>query len=80
MSDQVNKTLENTASAFKADGAVGKEFNPDGAIGGAAEKLGGPLASDGMIGEKFAANKPGGVGAATQEYAQNAQKYAQQKK
>ncbi|KAL2134696.1 hypothetical protein VTI74DRAFT_11100 [Chaetomium olivicolor] len=38
---------------FDAQGAVGKQFTPEGAIGGAAQKIGGPLDKEGMIGKQF---------------------------
>jgi len=44
------KTQGNGTSAFHQEGSIGKQFTKDGAIGGAAEKIGGPLASDGAIG------------------------------
>lgn len=36
--------------AFSKDGAVGSMFKADGAIGGTAEKVGGPFAKDGFVG------------------------------
>ncbi|KAK4248292.1 hypothetical protein C7999DRAFT_40437 [Corynascus novoguineensis] len=38
---------------FDERGAVGKQFTPEGAIGGAAQKVGGPLDKEGMIGKQF---------------------------
>jgi len=37
-------------SAVSSGGAVGKQFNPDGAIGQVGEKIGGPFSKDGAIG------------------------------
>ncbi|KAK3307313.1 uncharacterized protein B0T15DRAFT_529875 [Chaetomium strumarium] len=38
---------------FDKDGAVGHQFQPEGAIGSVGEKVGGPLSSQGMIGKQF---------------------------
>ncbi|KAK1750912.1 hypothetical protein QBC47DRAFT_417759 [Echria macrotheca] len=38
---------------FDKDGAVGGAFTEQGALGGAAQKIGGPLDKDGMIGKQF---------------------------
>jgi len=42
-----------TAQAFKDDGAIGKQFTEKGAIGGTAQKIGGPFDKDGAIGKQF---------------------------
>jgi len=52
-------------SAFDAEGAVGKEFTKDGSIGGIAEQIGGPLASDGAVGKHF--TDEGAVGGSVQQ-------------
>ncbi|KAH6856051.1 hypothetical protein B0I37DRAFT_301049 [Chaetomium sp. MPI-CAGE-AT-0009] len=38
---------------FDEHGVVGKQFTPEGALGGAAQKVGGPLDKEGMIGKQF---------------------------
>lgn len=49
-------------SVFSKDGSVGKMFNPDGAIGGTAQKIGGPFDKEGSIGSQFKADgKIGGM-------------------
>ncbi|KAL5416529.1 hypothetical protein PMIN03_002075 [Paraphaeosphaeria minitans] len=49
-------------SAISSGGAVGKQFNPDGAIGQVGEKIGGPFSKDGAIGSQFDAAKDGLAG------------------
>ncbi|KIX92308.1 uncharacterized protein Z520_12054 [Fonsecaea multimorphosa CBS 102226] len=41
------------APMLSSDGSVGKQFTADGAIGGTAQKIGGPLDQNGMIGGMF---------------------------
>jgi len=53
-------------SVFDKTGAVGKEFEADGAIGGTAEKLGGPFRRDGPVGSQFTSSD-GGIGEAAQK-------------
>jgi len=36
----------------QSDGSVGKNFNPDGAVGSKAEAVGGPFSSDGAVGKQ----------------------------
>ncbi|AEO60863.1 hypothetical protein MYCTH_37941 [Thermothelomyces thermophilus ATCC 42464] len=38
---------------FDEQGAVGKQFTPEGALGGAAQKVGRPLDKEGVIGKQF---------------------------
>lgn len=52
------------APAFDAKGTIGGAFTKDGAIGSVGEKVGGPLASDGMIGKNF--NPDGAIGGSVQ--------------
>lgn len=52
------------APAFDAKGTIGGAFTKDGAIGSVGEKVGGPLASDGMIGKNF--NPDGTIGGSVQ--------------
>ncbi|OAG06457.1 uncharacterized protein CC84DRAFT_1187353 [Paraphaeosphaeria sporulosa] len=49
-------------SVISSGGAVGKQFNPDGAIGQVGEKIGGPFSKDGAIGSQFDAAKDGLAG------------------
>jgi hypothetical protein len=44
------KTQGTGTPPFSKDGAVGSMFKADGAIGGRAEKIGGPFAKDGLVG------------------------------
>ena len=44
------KTTGTGTPAFNKDGAIGSMFKKDGAIGSVGEKVGGPLASDGVVG------------------------------
>ncbi|KAK4458088.1 hypothetical protein QBC42DRAFT_234810 [Cladorrhinum samala] len=50
--------------AFDAQGAIGKQFTEQGAIGSVGEAVGGPLSSDGMIGKQFTTE--GTIGGAIQ--------------
>lgn len=43
----------NPLKAFTSQGAVGKQFNPDGAIGSIPQAIGGPLDKEGVIGKQF---------------------------
>ncbi|KAK4134490.1 hypothetical protein BT67DRAFT_379785 [Trichocladium antarcticum] len=43
----------NKPGMLDEQGAVGKQFTPEGAIGGTAQKVGGPLGKEGMIGKQF---------------------------
>jgi hypothetical protein len=46
-----SKTSGHGTSVFSKDGAIGKQFTAEqGGIGGAAQKVGGPLDKDGVIG------------------------------
>ncbi len=44
------KAQGNGTPAFHKDGAIGSMFKADGAIGGTADKVGGPFAKDGFVG------------------------------
>jgi len=57
-----------TAQAFKDDGAIGKQFTEKGAIGGAAQKVGGPFDKEGAIGKQF--TKDGAIGGKVQDKAE----------
>jgi hypothetical protein len=55
-------TSPQNPSIISSAGAIGKQFNPDGAIGQIGEKIGGPLGKEGMIGSQFDASKNGIAG------------------
>lgn len=44
-------TGQGTSMFDASQGSIGAAFKKEGAIGGIGEKIGGPLASDGMIGK-----------------------------
>jgi len=54
-------------SIFSKDGAIGGAFTSQGAVGGTAQKIGGPLDKSGAIGKHF--NPDGAVGGTFQELA-----------
>ncbi|KAL8654922.1 MAG: hypothetical protein Q9226_003246 [Calogaya cf. arnoldii] len=63
-----DKTQGTGTSMFSKDGAVGKLFNgnvADGAIGGTAQKIGGPFDKQGAVGSHF--NADGKIGGMVQE-------------
>ncbi|KAI4280866.1 MAG: hypothetical protein L6R35_005811 [Caloplaca aegaea] len=60
-----DKTQGTGTSIFSKDGAVGKMFNADGAIGGTAQKVGGPFDKQGAVGQHF--NADGKIGGMVQE-------------
>ncbi|TKA24477.1 hypothetical protein B0A50_06634 [Salinomyces thailandicus] len=67
------------ASLFDTTGTIGKQFTTDGAIGGTAQKLGGPFdANTGMIGKQF--TEQGGIGGAAKEMLAGSEKNTFQKK
>ncbi|KAL0940403.1 uncharacterized protein CTRU02_203166 [Colletotrichum truncatum] len=49
-------------SVISSEGAIGRQFNPDGNIGQIGEKVGGPFSKDGVIGGQFDASKGGIAG------------------
>ncbi|KAI1417107.1 hypothetical protein F5Y13DRAFT_185941 [Hypoxylon sp. FL1857] len=55
---------EDKPKAFDAQGSIGKQFTEEGAIGGAAQKVGGPLDKEGMIGKQFTTE--GSIGGSVQ--------------
>ncbi|KAJ4353865.1 uncharacterized protein N0V89_005595 [Didymosphaeria variabile] len=57
-----NAIPQENPSIISSAGAIGKQFNPDGAIGQIGEKIGGPLSSQGAIGSQFDASKDGIAG------------------
>ncbi|KAK5128863.1 hypothetical protein LTR85_000196 [Meristemomyces frigidus] len=58
------KTTGNPGSLFDKSGSIGKQFTTDGAIGGTAQSIGGPLDKNGMIGKQFTTG--GSIGGAAQ--------------
>ncbi|KAI0164525.1 hypothetical protein GGR52DRAFT_128239 [Hypoxylon sp. FL1284] len=59
------KTTGTGGSAFDSAGAIGKQFTTQGALGGVAEKVGGPLSADGAVGKQF--TDKGSIGGAIQD-------------
>lgn len=57
-----NAIPQDNPSILSSAGAIGKQFNPDGAIGQIGEKVGGPFSKDGVIGSQFDASKDGIAG------------------
>jgi hypothetical protein len=55
-------TAPQNPSILSSAGAIGKQFNPDGAIGQIGQKIGGPLSKEGAIGSQFDASKDGIAG------------------
>ncbi|KAH0421023.1 hypothetical protein CcaCcLH18_13662 [Colletotrichum camelliae] len=55
-------TSPSNPSVISSEGAIGKQFNPDGNIGQIGEKIGGPFSKDGVIGSQFNASKGGIAG------------------
>ncbi|KAH8733216.1 hypothetical protein GQ44DRAFT_697085 [Phaeosphaeriaceae sp. PMI808] len=49
-------------SVLSSAGAIGKQFNPDGALGSIPQAVGGPLSKDGVIGSQFDESKDGITG------------------
>ncbi|KAK0715529.1 hypothetical protein B0H67DRAFT_490995 [Lasiosphaeris hirsuta] len=66
----VTKTPANSAlgvdkpKMFDAQGVIGKQFTEDGAIGGTAQSIGGPLGKEGMVGSQF--TEHGSIGGSVQ--------------
>ncbi|RAR14300.1 RNA polymerase I associated factor, A49-like protein [Stemphylium lycopersici] len=57
-----NAIPQENPSVLSSAGAIGKNFNPDGAVGQIGEKVGGPFSKDGVIGGQFDASKNGIAG------------------
>ncbi|XDG09730.1 hypothetical protein ABKA04_009345 [Annulohypoxylon sp. FPYF3050] len=55
---------EDKPRAFDAQGSIGKQFTEEGKLGGAAQKIGGPLNKEGMVGKQFTAE--GNIGGSVQ--------------
>ncbi|KAF5604821.1 hypothetical protein FPCIR_674 [Fusarium pseudocircinatum] len=65
MSDKPTTNLANTVpKVMDEQGSVGKQFTENGAIGGTAQKIGGPFDKDGVIGKQFTAE--GSIGGTVQ--------------
>ncbi|KAI0179922.1 hypothetical protein GGR52DRAFT_568689 [Hypoxylon sp. FL1284] len=52
-------------AAFDREGAVGRQFTSEGAVGGTAQKVGGPFAREGAVGRQF--RDDGSVGGSVQD-------------
>ncbi|KAI1303253.1 hypothetical protein F5Y03DRAFT_359824 [Xylaria venustula] len=61
-SKSTNPIPKENPSVISSEGAIGKPFNPEGAIGKIGEKIGGPFSKDGAIGSQFDASKQGIAG------------------
>ncbi|KAF2085559.1 hypothetical protein K490DRAFT_46585, partial [Saccharata proteae CBS 121410] len=59
------KTSGAGTSAFDASGSIGKQFTTQGALGGMAQKVGGPFDKSGAIGKQFTTG--GNIGGAVQD-------------
>ncbi|KAI1100695.1 hypothetical protein F4804DRAFT_35884 [Jackrogersella minutella] len=55
---------EDKPKVFDAQGSIGKQFTHEGALGGAAQKIGGPLDKEGMVGKQFTTE--GNIGGSVQ--------------
>lgn len=60
--DQHADLTPQNPSIISSAGAIGKQFNPDGAIGSIGQAVGGPFSKDGVIGSQFDASKDGIAG------------------
>ncbi|KAF4301545.1 hypothetical protein GTA08_BOTSDO07287 [Botryosphaeria dothidea] len=60
------KTSGAGTSVFDSDGVIGKQFTTKGAIGGAAQNVGGPFDAQGSIGKQF--TDKGSIGGTVQEH------------
>ncbi|EUC33868.1 hypothetical protein COCCADRAFT_36325 [Bipolaris zeicola 26-R-13] len=57
-----NAIPQDNPSMLSSAGAIGKNFNPDGAVGAIGQAIGGPFSKDGVIGSQFDASKNGIAG------------------
>ncbi|EOA89445.1 hypothetical protein ACJQWK_09267 [Exserohilum turcicum] len=57
-----NAIPQENPSVLSSAGVIGKNFNPDGAIGQAGSSIGGPFAADGVVGSQFDARQNGIAG------------------
>ncbi|KAI0387385.1 hypothetical protein F5Y04DRAFT_286556 [Hypomontagnella monticulosa] len=55
---------EDKPKMFDAQGSIGKQFTEEGALGGTAQKIGGPLDKEGMVGKQFTTE--GSIGGSVQ--------------
>ncbi|KAK5695647.1 hypothetical protein LTR17_024498 [Elasticomyces elasticus] len=73
------KTTGTAGSVFDAaTGSIGKAFTTQGAIGGTAQKIGGPFDQSGMIGKQFTTE--GSIGASAQNILAGSEKTSVQEK
>ena len=56
--------VASAASLFDSSGGIGKQFTSEGAIGGTAQKVGGPFHEQGAIGKQF--TEQGSIGGTAQ--------------
>ncbi|KAI0000589.1 hypothetical protein F4779DRAFT_147431 [Xylariaceae sp. FL0662B] len=56
---------EDKPKMFDSQGPIGKQFTEQGAFGGTAQKIGGPLDKEGMVGKRFTAD--GSIGGSVQQ-------------
>ncbi|KAF1947005.1 hypothetical protein EJ02DRAFT_417992 [Clathrospora elynae] len=59
---ETNAIPSGNPSVLSSSGAIGKVFNPDGAVGQLGTAVGGPFSKDGVIGSQFDASKNGIAG------------------
>ncbi|KAF2115075.1 hypothetical protein BDV96DRAFT_493733 [Lophiotrema nucula] len=57
-----NAIPKQNPSILSSEGALGKQFNPNGSIGQIGEMVGGPFSKEGAIGSQFDASKGGIAG------------------
>ncbi|MCJ1334074.1 hypothetical protein MMC10_010781 [Thelotrema lepadinum] len=68
-----DKATGHGTSVFDKSGAVGKHFTEQGALGGTAQKVGGPFDKEGVVGKQFTAE--GGIGGMAQGLADKNQQH-----
>ncbi|KAJ9628874.1 hypothetical protein H2203_002777 [Taxawa tesnikishii (nom. ined.)] len=64
--EPVGEKTTGATSLFSKEGAIGKQFQPEGMIGSVGEAVGGPFSSKGAIGQNFTAE--GSIGGAVHEH------------
>ncbi|KAK4447090.1 hypothetical protein QBC34DRAFT_440354 [Podospora aff. communis PSN243] len=64
LSDGLHAATGTKPKVFDGSGPVGGAFTENGAVGGTAQKVGGPLDKDGMIGRQFTTD--GAIGGTVQ--------------
>ncbi|KAI4153978.1 MAG: hypothetical protein LQ340_001955 [Diploschistes diacapsis] len=68
-----DKTTGHGTSVFDKQGAIGKHFTEQGALGGTAQNVGGPFDKEGAIGKQFTTQ--GGIGGMAQKLADQNQQH-----